>query len=145
MTYELQKLSAQHQQVALLLAQGNKLVDVCSACDLNYNTWLQTTSSSLFKQKVSELREELEKKQIEQFVASPTQAKLEKLRGRALQVHEEVMESEDERVALSAATNVLEFSGLAKARGGTTNPTVIINISAGKLERMGELLANKSS
>lgn len=135
MSVELQELKPSHRQVMALLAQGKTLREICETFNLNYQSWVQLTNTSLFKAELSRLTDEIQERMIDDFVQSPALAKLTKLQDKAIDVHSANMENTEEpSVAQRAAESVLDRIGITRKQAASGNVNVQINISPGKLE-----------
>lgn len=139
--HEIQRLQSKHLKIIELVLNGSSDVRVALELGLTPVGVSLIRRSPLFQEELSRRREErLEK--VDEVVAedSSRQAldifeKLKGLGGRAVEVQEELLESESETVRQRSAMDILDRVGL-KPEQNAASPEVVINIQVDKFERI---------
>jgi len=132
-------LKAIHRIVALELAKGGKLPDICEAYELSLLSWRQTVSQPLFKNAVADFQREIVDEEIEKHVNDPVRERILGARLSSVDTLITERDSVETEYGASAATRIkaaekiLELAGDFKKEEEKTN-VVIIKLSRETLE-----------
>jgi hypothetical protein len=140
------ELKPKHKAVARLLALGVPLPDICSTYNLNYDTWTQTCRAPLFKAEVASIQDELTDRMIDETIKDPSVARLKTLSAKAITALESELENHNREDGATAASRIKAADSILDRAGyiGKTEqlaPSVVIEISAGKMEFVEKALA----
>ena len=120
----IQHISSRHEAIMLSLLSGTRPGDICETFGLTPSHLSILRSSNLWKQKESELKQELLKNHA---------ARLDSLREKAISALDECVMSIDEGIKLKSAREILDRTGLIAGfrLEGTVSPTINMYIPPG--------------
>ena len=134
----METLKTQHRTVALYLAMGSSLVDVCEVLGLKYETWRQIEKAPLFIEEVKRIQEKREEELLDKAEEDPIYLKLKLATNRAASMLVSEIENLDSETGgtagtrIKAAESILDRTGYGKKQDEEIGRILMINLSEEK-------------
>lgn len=142
MTLEIKTLKPSHRYIMRILATNMvELKDVCAEYGLDYSYWSKLTNTTMFKNELKRIMDEMDEEAVKKSAEDPVIAKLKKLRDKVADRLEYELDNDAEDASpasrLRASENVLKVLGYFKDSEISPSQNVIhVSIGAEKLRRL---------